>query len=81
MRECTLISYETEHNIYKGESYMRAFLKFKVVLFGLFSYNKIIFYDVKMFENYREFIEYWDNLIKERSVVPFSIIKHRAIFD
>jgi len=81
MKKCKMESYDMEHNIYKGEGFMRAFLNFKIVLFGFYTYTKTVIYDVTMFEDFKEHTQYWDKLIKEKSIVPYKIIKSRCIFD
>lgn len=80
MRECILESYTTKHSVYRGDSYMRAVLLFKIVILGLFTYKKQVVYDVTMFDNFKQHTDYWDSLIKNNSIVPFRIIKSRNIF-
>lgn len=81
MRKVKLISYRTDYNLYKGESYMRGFLTFKITVFGLYTYQKEIIYDVTMFGDFKAYTNYWDELISQQTEIPFRLVKNKKIFD
>lgn len=80
MRKCKLKKYKTEHCSYKGEPFMRAVLNFEIVVLWFFNYEKSIIYDVTMFEDFKNYMDYWNQLILNKNEVPFKIIKSREIF-
>lgn len=80
MRKCRLIGKKHSCNGYKGEPYMRATLSFEIIYLGFFKKIKIITYDVTMFENYKSYLDNWDEMIENKRNVKYSIIQDRIIF-
>ena len=80
MRKCRLISFTDKTGIYKGESYLMCFLKFEIIIFNFFKYNKTIRYDLTMFDCWKDYKANWKMMIKYKSLVKFSIIKDKIIF-
>lgn len=80
MIKCNLIDIKTVFRSYNGESYMRANLKFSIIYLGFYKTTKSITYDVTMLENYKEHLDYWNEILNSKTNVSKSIIKNRVIF-
>ena len=60
---------------YKGESFIRYRLYFKIWLF-----KWSIIYDLTMFDDWKSYTDLWDGMIKNRSKIKISAIKANKIF-
>lgn len=80
MRKCRLISFTEKTGQINGELYLMCFLKFEIILFGIYKYYKIIRYDLTMFDIWKDYKANWDMMIKYKSLVKYSIIKNKKIF-
>ena len=76
-----LIEKETNIIPYKDEYFLRAKLTFLVTVLGFFNFRKSINYDVTMFQDFKSYEEYWDNLITNKTTIPYNLINDNIIFE
>lgn len=80
MKKSRLISFTEKHGQINGESYLMCFLKFEIVILKFFKYYKTIRYDLTMFDDWKSYKEYWNELINSNQTIDNSIIKNKIIF-
>lgn len=80
IRKCRLKSFDTEIGRYKEDYYMRGYLTFEIRILGIIKYYKKIVYDVTMFNDFKSYKNYWQEMVDNKNLVNFSIIKDNKIF-